>query len=41
MALWGSDPVLVLVPRPLLTQWQDELWRLLAMPSAGSARRWT
>lgn len=41
MALWGSDPVLVLAPRPLLTQWQDELWRLLAMPAAvWTGNRW-
>jgi superfamily II DNA or RNA helicase len=34
MALWGRDPVLILVPRPLLKQWQEELWRLLSLPSA-------
>ena len=34
MALWGRDPVLVLVPRPLLSQWQGELWHLLSLPSA-------
>lgn len=37
MALYGEKPILILVPRPLLIQWQDELWNLLAMPSA----RWT
>lgn len=37
MALQGSDPVLILPPRTLLQQWQDEMWNLLAMPSA----RWT
>jgi hypothetical protein len=34
MALWGGGNVLVLVPKPLLWQWQDELWDLLAVPSA-------
>jgi superfamily II DNA or RNA helicase len=34
MALWGTKPVLVLVPKPLMEQWQDELWDLLALPSA-------
>ncbi|MGI8550545.1 MAG: phospholipase D-like domain-containing anti-phage protein [Dehalococcoidia bacterium] len=34
MALWGERPVLVLAPKSLLTQWQDELWSLLAMPCA-------
>ncbi|MHB8577408.1 MAG: phospholipase D-like domain-containing protein [Dehalococcoidia bacterium] len=37
MALHGGGPVLALVPKPLLQQWQDELWNLLALPSA----RWT
>lgn len=37
MALWGSKPVLVLVPKTLMEQWQDELRDLLSMPSA----RWT
>lgn len=32
--LWGGGNVLVLAPRPLLHQWQDELWDLLALPSA-------
>ncbi|HEY3547451.1 MAG TPA: phospholipase D-like domain-containing anti-phage protein [Propionicimonas sp.] len=41
MALWGSDPVLILAPKTLLTQWQDELWTLLAMPSAvWTGRAW-
>ena len=37
MALYGDRPILILVPKPLMIQWQDELWNLLAMPSA----RWT
>ncbi|MDI6776798.1 MAG: helicase-related protein [Syntrophales bacterium] len=37
MALYGEKPILILVPRPLMIQWQEELWSLLAMPSA----RWT
>ena len=34
MALVGDNPVLVLAPRPLLRQWQDELDTLLGLPSA-------
>ena len=34
MSLWGGGPVLILVPKPLMQQWQDEMWRLLQMPSA-------
>lgn len=34
MALHGGGRVLALVPRPLLRQWQDELWNLLQLPSA-------
>jgi len=34
MALYGDKPILILVPKPLMTQWQDELWNLLEMPSA-------
>lgn len=34
MALYGSKPVLVLAPKTLLWQWQDELKALLDMPSA-------
>lgn len=37
MALTGTLPVLIAVPRTLMEQWQDELWTLLALPSA----RWT
>lgn len=34
MALYGSKPILVLVPKTLLWQWQDEMKNLLDMPSA-------
>ena len=34
MALYGDRPILILVPKPLMIQWQDELWNLLEMPSA-------
>ena len=34
MALWGGGRVLVVAPKTLLGQWQDELWTLLALPSA-------
>jgi hypothetical protein len=34
MALYGDKPILILVPKPLMTQWQDELWNLLELPSA-------
>ena len=34
MALIGDRPVLVLAPKPLLQQWQDELDTLLGLPSA-------
>lgn len=30
MALYGTKPILILVPKPLMTQWQDELWNLLS-----------
>lgn len=41
MALYGEKPILILVPRPLITQWQDELWNMLAMPSARwSGKQW-
>ena len=30
----GNNPILILIPKPLLTQWQDEIWNLLEMPSA-------
>lgn len=34
MALHGEMPVLVIAPKPLLIQWQEELSTLLATPSA-------
>jgi superfamily II DNA or RNA helicase len=34
MALSGEGPVLIVVPRTILTQWQGELWNLLGAPSA-------
>ena len=34
MALEGDGPILVLAPKPLLWQWQEEMTELLDMPSA-------
>jgi hypothetical protein len=34
MALYGEKPVLVIAPKSLLLQWQDELCNLLGIPSA-------
>ena len=34
MALIGEKPILVLAPKPLVWQWQDELETLLGLPSA-------
>jgi hypothetical protein len=34
MALWGDKPVLIIVPKTLVWQWQDELHTMLDMPSA-------
>ncbi len=34
MALYGEKPVLVIAPRTLLLQWQEDLWNLLELPSA-------
>ncbi len=34
IALCGDNPVLIIVPKPLLWQWQDEMKNLLDMPSA-------
>ena len=34
MCLWGGGNVLIVVPKPLLRQWQDEIWQLLHLPSA-------
>lgn len=36
-ALTGSSPVLILLPKTLMEQWQTELWDLMEIPSA----RWT
>lgn len=34
MALYGDKPILIIVPKTLLFQWQDEMKTLLDMPSA-------
>ncbi len=34
MALYGDKPILIIVPKTLLFQWQDEMKSLLDMPSA-------
>ncbi len=34
MALYGDNPILVIAPKTLLCQWQDEMNNLLDMPSA-------
>jgi superfamily II DNA or RNA helicase len=34
MALYGNKPILIIVPKTLLWQWQDEMLNLLDMPSA-------
>ncbi len=34
MALYGDKPILIIVPKTLVFQWQDELQTLLDMPSA-------
>jgi len=34
MALYGEKPVLIIVPKTLVWQWQEEMKTLLAMPSA-------
>jgi len=34
MALYGEKPVLIVVPKSLMTQWQDEMNDLLNLPSA-------
>lgn len=34
MTLYGGKPVLIIVPKTLVWQWQDEIKSLLAMPSA-------
>ena len=33
MALYGDKPILILTPKPLMEQWQEELWSLLQFPS--------
>lgn len=41
MALWGDKPVLIIAPKALLWQWQDEMLTLLDMPSAvWNGRQW-
>ncbi|MDA0813367.1 MAG: helicase-related protein, partial [Verrucomicrobia bacterium] len=41
MSLYGSKPVLIVAPKPLLWQWQDEMNTLLDMPSAvWNGRQW-
>ena len=41
MALWGNKPVLIIVPKTLIWQWQDEMRTLLDMPSAAyNGREW-
>ncbi|ARK10380.1 phospholipase D-like domain-containing anti-phage protein [Fibrella sp. ES10-3-2-2] len=41
MALYGDKPVLVLAPKTLIWQWQDEIRTLLDMPSAvWNGRQW-
>ncbi len=34
MALYGDKPILIIVPKTLVFQWQDEIMSLLSMPSA-------
>lgn len=41
MTLLGGGRVLILAPKTLASQWQDELWELLSMPSAiWTGRAW-
>jgi SNF2 family DNA or RNA helicase len=41
MALYGTKPILILAPKTLLWQWQDEMKNLLDMPSAvWNGRQW-
>ena len=41
MALVGCGPILILAPKPLLPQWQGELWSLLQFPAAvWTGRQW-
>jgi superfamily II DNA or RNA helicase len=40
-ALSGTKPILILAPKPLLEQWQNEMWSMLAFPIARwDGRRW-
>ena len=42
IALQDGLPVLVIAPKTLVNQWQQELWELLGIPSAvWDGRRWT
>ena len=41
MVLWGDDPILNIVPKPLLWQWQEKMDELLGMPSVGwDVKQW-
>ena len=41
MALYGDKPILIIVPKTLIWQWQDEMNTLLDMPSAvWNGREW-
>lgn len=40
MALYGDKPVLIIVPKTLLEQWQDELIDLMGIPSAIWNKTW-
>jgi superfamily II DNA or RNA helicase len=41
MSLWGGGRVLVLVPKPLMLQWQEELRDLINLPTAcWNGRQW-
>jgi len=41
MALYGEKPILIIVPKTLTYQWQDELMSLLDMPNAvWTGKRW-
>jgi superfamily II DNA or RNA helicase len=41
IALSGTKPILILAPKPLLEQWQNEMWSMLAFPIARwDGRRW-
>lgn len=41
MALTGDKPILILCPKPLMWQWQAELWSLLQFPVAvWNGRQW-